>query len=155
MKFKAYLRIIVIGYFLELLLGCSPPVAVSTKNTTPIPVNAVIKAGHTGLSAFVTSTAIFITAVDGQEILSSAVEVSPGIHQLQVSWRQESSYDKTAWSASTEMKLMARAGHQYIVKGIPNVNDSNSSTPQFTVTFWIEDEQSGEIVSGKKPQHAQ
>ena len=154
MKFKAYLRIIVIGYFLELILGCSPPVAVPTKNT-PIPVNAVIKAGHTGLSAFVTSTAIFITAVDGQEILSSAVEVSPGIHQLQVSWRQESSYDKTAWSASTEMKLMARAGHQYIVKGIPNVNDSNSSTPQFTVTFWVEDEQSGEIVSGKKPQHAQ
>ena len=155
MKFKAYLRIIVIGYFLELILGCSPPVVVPIKNTAPIPVNAVIKAGHTGLSAFVTSTAIFITAVDGQEILSSAVEVSPGIHQLQVSWRQESSYDKTAWSASTEMKLMARAGHQYIVKGIPNVNDSNSSTPQFTVTFWVEDEQSGEIVSGKKPQHAQ
>jgi hypothetical protein len=154
MKFKAYFRIIVIGYFLKLIWGCSPP-AVPIKNTALTPVNAVIKAGHTGLSAFVTSTAIFITAVDGQEILSSAVEVSPGIHQLQVSWRQESSYDKTAWSASTEMKWMARAGHQYIVKGIPNVNDSNSSNPQFTVTFWVEDEQSGEVVSGKKPQHAQ
>ncbi len=154
MKFKAYSRIIVMSYFLELISGCSPPV-VPVKNTAPLPVNAVIKAGHTGLSTFVTSTAIFITAVDGQEILSSAVEVSPGIHQLKVSWRQESSYDKTAWSASSEMKWMARAGHQYVVKGIPNVDENNSSTSHFTVNFWVEDEQSGEVVSGKKPKHAQ
>ena len=155
MKFKIYSWIIVISGFLELISGCSPPAAVPVSNPVAIPVNAVIKAGHTGLSAFVTSTAIFITAVDGQEILSSAVEVSPGIHQLEVSWRQESSYDKTTWSASTELKFMARAGHQYIVKGIPNVDERNSSTPQFTVTFWVEDEQSGEVVSGNKPKHAQ
>ena len=155
MKLKIYFWIIVSSCFLELISGCSPPAAVPVNNPAAIPVNAVIKAGRTGLSAFVTSTAIFITAVDSQEILSSAVEVSPGVHQLEVSWRQESSYDKTTWSASTELKFMARAGHQYIVKGIPNVDERNSSTPQFTVTFWVEDEQSGEVVSGNKPKHAQ
>lgn len=155
MKLKIYSWIMVMGCLLKLISGCSPPAAVPVNNSAAIPVNAVIKAGHTGLSAFVTSTAIFITAVDGQEILSSAVEVSPGVHQLEVSWRQESSHDKTTWSARTKMKLMARAGHQYIVKGIPNVDKHNSSAPQFTVTFWIEDEQSGKIVSGNKPKHAQ
>ena len=155
MKFKIYCWIIVSGCFLELISGCSPPAAVPVNNPAAIPVNAIIKAGPTGLSTFVTSTAIFITAVDGQEILSSAVEISPGVHQLEVSWRQESNYDKTAWSASTELKLITRAGHQYIVKGIPNVDEHNSSNPQFTVTFWVEDEQSGEVVSGNRPKHAQ
>lgn len=137
---KCKLKIIIFLTIILAIAGCS-----ATRTYTGEPKareNIAILKGSWNIY-FLSQVFANVGSVDGKDINSSSeVEVLPGEHEVSAYLGIMYSYGGQAVGELQSFKIKVEAGHVYVIDG--DWNDGKN-------LIWIEDENTGKIIAGNKP----
>ncbi len=138
MKYK--FKIIFLATIILAIAGCSTA-RTYTGEQKPLEKISVLK-GAWNIHVF---SQVFGTVVnvDGNDVSGKdKVELLPGKHEVSVGLVYMPLTGQQVRGKAQKFNIVTEAGHVYIVDG--NWNDGNNQ-------IWIEDENTGKIIAGRKP----